>query len=183
MASDSERHSLDQTRACRCSCTGNRGCSKPPQLQYRGRGRPLQDVSPVLHRWRKDLLLLLLWKLWSPSWAFDQDIYRRTAKSFDNPDFVDVVIHSYKHRIRNAAGDPRYAPIEARLAALPRIGVSTIVIHGADDEVNPVQKSEGHQRFFTGHYERRVFDNVGHNPPQEAPEQFARAVLDLCRRK
>lgn len=124
----------------------------------------------------------LLWKLWSPNWAFDEETYRRTAKSFDNPDFVDVVIHSYSHRIRNAAGDPRYAPIEAQLAALPKIGVPTIVIHGADDAVNPVQKSEGHQRFFTGHYERRVFEKVGHNPPQEAPEKFARAVLDLCGR-
>lgn len=95
---------------------------------------------------------------------------------------MDVVIHSYRHRIRNAAGDPRYAPIEAQLAALPKIGVPTIVIHGTDDQVNPVQKSEGHQRFFTGHYERRVFQNVGHNPPQEAPEKFARAVLDLCGR-
>jgi pimeloyl-ACP methyl ester carboxylesterase len=95
---------------------------------------------------------------------------------------VDVVIHSYRHRIRNAAGDPRYAPIEAQLAALPKIGVPTIVIHGADDEVNPPQKSEGHQRFFTSHYERRVFENVGHNPPQEAPEKFTRAVLDLCGR-
>src|SRR5437868_3865079 len=102
----------------------------------------------------------LLWKLWSPNWAFDEKTYRRTAKSFDNPDFVDVVIHSYRHRVRNALGDPRYAPVEAQLAALPKIAVPTIVIHGADDEVNPAPKSEGHQRFFTGHYERRVFENV-----------------------
>jgi pimeloyl-ACP methyl ester carboxylesterase len=62
---------------------------------------------------------------------------------------------------------------------LPKINVPTIVIHGADDEVNPVKRSEGHQRFF-GHYERRVFEGVGHNPPQEAPERFARAILDVC---
>src|SRR5215475_481360 len=123
-----------------------------------------------------------LWKLWSPNWDFDEETYRQTAKSFDNPDFVDVVIHSYMHRIHNAPGDPRYAPIEAQLAALPKIGVPTIVIHGADDEVNPVKRSEGHQRFFTGPYERRVFERVGHNPPQEAPEEFAGAVLDLCGR-
>ena len=66
------------------------------------------------------------------------------------------------------------------MAALPKIGVPTIVIHGADDKVIPPQKSEGDQRFFTGQYERRVFEKVGHNPPQEAPEKFARAVLDLC---
>ncbi len=88
------------------------------------------------------------------------------------------MIDSYRHRIRNAAGDPRYAPVEAQLAALPKIGVPTIAIHGADYEMNPVQKSEGHQRFFTDRYERRVVENVGHNPPQEAPEKFARAILD-----
>jgi pimeloyl-ACP methyl ester carboxylesterase len=123
-----------------------------------------------------------LWKLWSPNWAFDEATYRRTAESFDNPDFIDVVIHSYRHRIRNAVGDPQYASIEAQLAALPKISVPTIVIHGADDAVNPSQKSEGHHRYFTGYYERRLFENVGHNPPQEAPQEFARAVLDLCSR-
>jgi pimeloyl-ACP methyl ester carboxylesterase len=92
------------------------------------------------------------------------------------------VIHSYRHGIRNAAGDPRYASIEAQLAALPKISIPTIVIHGIDDEVNPPQKSEGHHRYFTGYYERRLFANVGHNPPQEAPKEFARAVLDLCRK-
>jgi pimeloyl-ACP methyl ester carboxylesterase len=65
---------------------------------------------------------------------------------------------------------------------LPKIRVPTIVIHGADDEVNPVKRSEGHQRFFAGPYERRVFERVGHNPPQEDPEKFARAIVDLCAR-
>jgi pimeloyl-ACP methyl ester carboxylesterase len=124
----------------------------------------------------------LLWRQWSPNWAFDDETYGQTAKSFDNPDFVDVVIHSYRHRIRNVAGDPRYASIEARLAAQPKINVPTIVIHGSDDEVNPAKRSEGHHRYFTGYYERRLFANVGHNPPQEAPQEFARAVLDLCGR-
>ncbi len=124
----------------------------------------------------------LLWKLWSPTWSFDDATYGRTAASFDNPDFVDVVIHSYRHRMGGAAGDPRHAPIEARLGTLPKISVPTIVIHGAVDDVNPHQKSEGHQRYFTGHYERRVFGDVGHNPPQEAPGEFAQAILDLCNR-
>ena len=132
---------------------------------------------------RRDELGRLLWKLWSPNWAFDDATYRRTASSFDNPDFVDVVIHSYRHRMGNAAGDPRHASLEARLATLPKISVPTIVIHGAVDGVNPHQKSEGHQRFFTGPYERRLFDGVGHNPPQEAPEAFAQAILDLCKRE
>jgi pimeloyl-ACP methyl ester carboxylesterase len=123
----------------------------------------------------------LLWRLWSPTSTFDDATYRRTAASFENPDFVEVVIHSYRHRMGNAAGDPRYAPIEARLAALPKINVPTIVIHGAVDDVNPHQKSEGHRRFFTGRYERRLFENVGHNPPQESPAAFAQAILDLCK--
>jgi pimeloyl-ACP methyl ester carboxylesterase len=123
----------------------------------------------------------LLWKLWSPTWQFDEATYNRSAQSFDNPDFVEVVIHSYRHRMGNAPGDPRYASIESKLATLPTISVQTIVIHGSLDDVNPPQKSEGHQRYFTGHYERRVFDNVGHNPPQEAPHAFAEAILDICR--
>ena len=69
--------------------------------------------------------------MWSPTWAFDDATFDRTAGSFDNEDFVDVVIHSYRHRNGNAAGDPRYAPIEARLAAQPKIKVPTIDLHGA----------------------------------------------------
>jgi pimeloyl-ACP methyl ester carboxylesterase len=125
----------------------------------------------------------LLWKLWSPTWTFDDATYARTAASFDNPDFVDVVIHSYRHRAGNAAGDPRYAAVESRLAKQPRIGVPTICIHGTTDDVNPVRNSESHQIYFTGPYERRVFAGIGHNPPQESPREFANAVLDLCQRQ
>ena len=124
----------------------------------------------------------LLWKMWSPTWAFDDATYQRTAASFDNPDFAAVAIHSYRHRMGNAPGDPAYAATEARLAGLPKIGVPTVVIHGTADDVNPHPKSEVHKRFFTGPYERRLFDNAGHNPPQEAPQAFAQAVLALCRR-
>jgi pimeloyl-ACP methyl ester carboxylesterase len=129
---------------------------------------------------RRYELGLLLWKLWSPTWRFDEAAYRRTAVSFDNDDFVDVVIHSYRHRMGNAEGDPRYASLQARLASLPKIGVPAVVLHGAVDDVNPPQGSEAHARYFTAHYERRVLDNVGHNPPQEAPRAFAQAILDLC---
>ena len=123
----------------------------------------------------------LLWKMWSPTWAFDAATFGRTADSFDNADFVDVVIHSYRHRTGSTAGDPRYAPVEARLAAQPSIGVPTINLHGAEDGVTPARGSEGHRRYFTASYERRVLENVGHNPPQEAPQVFADAILQLCK--
>jgi pimeloyl-ACP methyl ester carboxylesterase len=130
----------------------------------------------------RDELCRLLWRLWSPTWKFDEETYDRTAKSFDNPDFVDVVIHSYRHRYGNIDGDPRYAAIESRLAGLPKINIPSIVVHGAVDGVNPPEKTEAHGKYFGNRYERRLFENVGHNPPQEAPEAFARAVLDLCKR-
>jgi pimeloyl-ACP methyl ester carboxylesterase len=123
----------------------------------------------------------LLWKLWSPTWPFDAAVFQRTAASFENPDFVDVVIHSYRHRMGNAPGDPRYAAIESQLARLPKISVPAIAVHGEVDDVNPVQNTLGHQRYFTGAYERRVFENIGHNPPQEAPLAFADAILDVCK--
>ena len=123
----------------------------------------------------------LLWQLWSPTWNFDDATYERTAASFRNPDFVDVVIHSYRHRFGNAAGDPRYADVESRLAALPKIGVPTIALHGAVDGVHRPQKSEHHGQYFTARYERRLLEDVGHSPPQEAPKAFAQAVLDLRR--
>ena len=121
----------------------------------------------------------LLWRQWSPSWRFDDTTYARTAASFDNPDFVDVVIHSYRHRFSLAPGDPAVEDTERRLAAQPRITVPAIVLHGGDNGVAPAALSEGHARFFTGKYERRVIPGVGHNLPQEAPGDFAAAVLSV----
>ena len=121
----------------------------------------------------------LLWKLWSPGWAFDDATFERTARSFANEDFVDVVIQSYRHRMQNAPGDPRYAGIEARLAEQPKVSVPAINIHGAIDGVNPVQNSEQHGKHFGSQYQRRVFEGVGHNPPQEDPKGFADAILDV----
>jgi pimeloyl-ACP methyl ester carboxylesterase len=123
----------------------------------------------------------LLWKMWSPSWAFDDATFARTAASFDNEDFVDVVIHSYRHRTGNVAGDPRYAAVEARLAAQPAIDVPSINLHGAADGVAPVRASVGHGKHFTAAYQRRVLENVGHNVPQEAPQAVADAILQLCK--
>jgi pimeloyl-ACP methyl ester carboxylesterase len=123
----------------------------------------------------------LLWTMWSPSWDFDDATFARSAPSFDNEDFVDVVVHSYMHRTASVAGDPIYDFVEERLAAQPKIDVPTIVLHGADDGVGPVKGSENHGRHFTGPYERRVIAGAGHNVPQEKPQEFADAVLQLCK--
>jgi pimeloyl-ACP methyl ester carboxylesterase len=121
----------------------------------------------------------LLWRLWSPNWRFDDATYQRTAASFDNPDFVDVVIHSYRHRFGWAPGDPALAEIEERLAATPHIGVPTVVLHGSADGVQPVQSTERHARFFSGPYVRRVIADAGHFLAWEAPGAIVEAVREL----
>jgi pimeloyl-ACP methyl ester carboxylesterase len=121
----------------------------------------------------------LLWRLWSPNWAFDEATYARTAASFDNPDFVDVVIHSYRHRYGLVPGDPAVEETEQRLTAQPAIEVPAICLDGAADGVRSPAGSAGHERHFGSRYERRIIPRVGHNIPQEAPEAFAKAVLDL----
>ncbi len=124
-------------------------------------------------------LCRLLWQLWSPNWRFDDATFERSAASFDNPDFVEVVIQSYRHRFGYAAGDPAFEPTERLLAAQPKIAVPTIVLHGAGDGVGPPEASAKHARFFTGPFERRVVPVVGHNLPQESPAAVVAAVRDL----
>jgi pimeloyl-ACP methyl ester carboxylesterase len=124
----------------------------------------------------------LLWALWSPKWIFEDATFEATAQSFDNPDFVDVVIQSYRHRFGYAEGDPAYEAIEKQLEAQPDIAVPTISLHGDADGVSPVQSSEADKEHFTGPYDRRIVPDAGHNVPQEAPDLFAEAVIELCRR-
>jgi pimeloyl-ACP methyl ester carboxylesterase len=126
-------------------------------------------------------LCKLLWQLWSPNWKFDDATYDRTAVSFNNPDFVDVVIHSYRHRFGYVAGDPAYQEFERRLAAQPKIAKPAIVLQGGGDGVNAAATPDTQASFFTGSYERRVIPVIGHNVPQEAPAETAQAVLDLLR--
>ena len=123
----------------------------------------------------------LIWRLWSPNWAFDDTTLERTASSLDNPDFVDVTIQSYRHRFDNAPGDPALEPIERQLAARPAIAAPTIVLHGEANGVGPPETSAGHARFFTGPYQRRVIARAGHNLPQEVPEVVTTAALELIR--
>ncbi|TAJ24219.1 MAG: alpha/beta hydrolase [Reyranella sp.] len=129
---------------------------------------------------RRDICRLL-WKLWSPEWTFDEATFEKTAKAFDNPDFVDVVIQSYRHRYAYAKGDPALEAIEARLAKQPKIGVPTINLHGAADGVGPAPQTDNQAQHFTGPYERRLVPKAGHNLPQEAPAATVAALRDLMK--
>ncbi len=117
-----------------------------------------------------------LWRLWSPNWEFDEATFARSAEAFDNPDFVDVVIHSYRVRFGLVPGDPAFAHIETRLVAQPPITVPAITIDGDADGVN--SGTAHHADRFTGPHEHRVFAGMGHNMPQERPAEWAQAVLD-----
>jgi len=108
--------------------------------------------------------------------AASEATFERTAPAFDNPDFIDVVIHSYRHRYGLVPGDPAYAPIEAALAKQPTITVPAVTIDGDADGVNP--GTAHHAEKFAGPHEHRLFRGAGHNLPQERPEEFARAILD-----
>ncbi|MDI1267546.1 MAG: alpha/beta hydrolase [Polaromonas sp.] len=125
----------------------------------------------------------LLWKLWSPTWAFDDATFERSAAAFDNPDFVEVVIHSYRHRFGLVAGDPALADIESRLAAQPAITVPSITFDGSDDGVRPPAAAAQHARLFTGPRSHRIVPGAGHNLPQEKPQVFADAVLELVQQR
>ncbi|HRK18673.1 MAG TPA: alpha/beta hydrolase [Hyphomicrobiaceae bacterium] len=127
-----------------------------------------------LERNRRDICELL-WRMWSPKWSFPAETFALSAAAFDNPDFVDVVIHSYRHRFGLVPGDPAAADIEARLAAQPPISVPTIAIDGDSDGVNP--GTAHHRGKFTGPFEYRIFRDAGHNLPQERPADWGDAVL------
>jgi pimeloyl-ACP methyl ester carboxylesterase len=114
---------------------------------------------------------------YAPGWKFDDATFERTASSFDNPDFVDVVIHCYRFCFGTAAGDPALASLEDRLAAKPKIGVPTITLDGTQDPLKP-GGTANHATMFTARHEHRVVD-CGHNLPWEAPHDFADAILTV----
>jgi pimeloyl-ACP methyl ester carboxylesterase len=121
----------------------------------------------------------LLWEEWSPTWHFTDATYAQTAPSFDNPDFVPVVIHSYRHRHGNAPGDPRFDQVEHHLATRPPITVPTIVLHGADDTVSRPQRSERDMAMFPPGTARHVIAGAGHFMPREKPQAVVDALLTL----
>ena len=123
----------------------------------------------------------ILWQQWSPNWDFDDACFERTAVAYDNPDYVDVVIHSYRHRFGLAAGDPHYADVQRRLASLPPITVPSITLDGDKDGVALATDGNASAPKFSRRRTHRVVSRAGHNLPQEAPEAFAAAVMELIK--
>jgi len=122
----------------------------------------------------------LLWEAWSPDWHFTDETYNRTAASFDNPDFVDVVLHSYRHRLGNAPGEARFTAVEQELARRPKIAAPAIVLHGANDGiVRPPADSPAERAMFTSLRARRVIGGAGHFLPREKPDVVSSALLEL----
>ncbi len=129
-------------------------------------------------------LCKLLWQTWSPGWRFSDEEYNRTAPSFDNPDFVEVVIHSYRHRNGNAPGEERFKEMERRLAERPKIAAPSILLYGATDplarpspDVTPAERA-----VFPALVARRVIPGAGHFLPREKPEAVSSAILELLQR-
>jgi pimeloyl-ACP methyl ester carboxylesterase len=121
----------------------------------------------------------LIWRTASPHWDFDDATFERSAASFDNPDHVAIVIHNYRWRIGLAEGEPQYAELEQRLAEAPSIAVPTITLEG-DANGAPHPEPAAYASKFAGKYSHRTIDGgIGHNLPQEAPEAFAEAILDV----
>jgi pimeloyl-ACP methyl ester carboxylesterase len=130
---------------------------------------------------RRDIARIL-WMRNSPTWKFDDATFDRSATAFDNPDYVEVVVHSYRHRLGGAAGTLQFEALERRLAELPVITVPTITLDGESDGVVPATDGTSTAAKFAGPRIHRVVPHVGHNLPQEAPEVFANAVSELVQR-
>ena len=121
-----------------------------------------------------------LWETWSPTWHFSDETFNRTAPSFDNPDFVDVVIHSYRHRMGNAPGEPRFHDFERRLAERPKISVPAITLYGADDGIaRPAAENPGDRTQLSSLVARRVIPGAGHFLPREKPDAVSAAILEV----
>jgi len=121
----------------------------------------------------------LIWRLASPKWNFDEATFNRSAASFENPDHVGIVIHNYRWRLALAEGEPQYADLDKRLAQFPVITVPTITLEG-DANGAPHVEPGAYAKKFSGRYAHRLIEGgIGHNLPQEAPQAFAQAVIDV----
>jgi pimeloyl-ACP methyl ester carboxylesterase len=129
-------------------------------------------------KYRRDFSKLI-WQLASPKWTFDDATFARSAAAFDNPDHVAIVIHNYRWRLSLAAGEPQYDDVERQLASFPAIAVPTITLEG-DANGAPHPDATAYASKFTGRYQHRVVEGgIGHNLPQEAPQAFAEAIIDV----
>ncbi|MFG2178016.1 alpha/beta fold hydrolase [Streptomyces abikoensis] len=140
------------------------------------RGRLAMEDKTLRHD-----LTRLVWDTVSPTWEFDDATFERTAAAFDNPDYAAIVIHNYRWRLGLADGERRYDGLEKRLAARPVVEVPTITLDPERDPFTAPGDGASYRDRFTGAYEHRTLTGIGHNLPQEAPEAFARAVVDADR--
>ena len=120
----------------------------------------------------------LIWQLASPVWKFSDAVFNVTAEALSNPDHVDIVIHNYRWRLGLAEGDSRYNELEEKLATAPVISIPTITIEG-DGNGAPHPAAGSYAAKYTGKYKHRVFKKTGHNPPQESPQAFADAIIEV----
>ncbi len=120
-----------------------------------------------------------LWQAWSPVWKFDKDEFETTAAAWDNPDFVDIVIHSYRHRWKNVAGDAQYEILEKQLKENSQINIPVIFLQGDKDGASLPESSLKKEHFFTNYYERRMVENTGHTIQIEKPEAVIQAFKDI----
>jgi len=142
----------------------------PPPSAERGRS----GYDKYRHDFAK-----LIWQLASPKWEFDDATFDRSAASLDNPDEVSIAIHNYRWRLGLAEGEPKYEDLEKRLAQGPVITVPTITLEG-DANGAPHPEASSYAKKFSGKYSHRVINGgIGHNLPQEAPQAFAQAVVDV----
>jgi pimeloyl-ACP methyl ester carboxylesterase len=121
----------------------------------------------------------LIWKLASPKWSFDDATFERSAAAFDNPDHVSIVIHNYRWRLSLAPGDPQFDELEGKLGQAPIVAVPAITI--ASDFDGAAADGKSYAKQFSGKYAHRILEGIGHNVPQEAPQAFAEAVVDVDR--
>ena len=138
------------------------------------RGRLAMEDPTLRHG-----LTRFVWDTVSPTWDFDDATFERTAAAFENPDYADIVIHNYRWRLSLADGERRYDGIEKQLAARPLIEVPTITLDPERDPFTAPGNGASYRDRFTGKYEHRTLQGIGHNVPQEAPAAFAQAVVDV----
>ena len=122
-----------------------------------------------------------IWKTWSPTWNVNNNLYNLSANAFENPDFVEVVIHSYRHRFGLVCGDKRFEKIEKKLSNQPVISVPVITIDGDNDGVTGLSDIAKIKQKFSSHLKHEILPNIGHNVPQEDPKNFSEAILHIMK--